>query len=157
MNEEELIAFRDTALLPSDAGEYADDLMDILNRIPAGWGKWISCGPGWYPLLAETNKKMRHLNPNYEIYQVKEKFGTLRFYWGIPAEDESWQALSDDVSNTIYDIMMDISHQAENRSAYICESCGALGKTRVRHHWYKTLCAICAIEQKYPLEEWEVF
>ena len=147
--------FRDDVNLPDDAGEYREDLLDILDRVPIGWGKWISCDKGWYKLLVDTNRKMKMMWPQYEIHQVKEKYGTLRFYWGISSEDENWQELSDDVSNTIYDIMMDISHQAENRSAYICESCGAHGKTRVRRYWYKTLCAPCAIEQKYPLEDWE--
>jgi len=34
--------FRDTPHIPEDAGEYADDLKDILERIPVGWGRWIS-------------------------------------------------------------------------------------------------------------------
>lgn len=147
--------FRDTPHIPDDAGEYADDLLDIMNRIPIGWGRWISCDKGWYKLLADTNRKMKMMWPQYEIHQVKEKFGTLRFYWGISSEDENWAAMNEDVRNTVYDIMNDIESAAENRSAYICESCGKYGKTRDRGHWLKTLCAPCAIEQNYPLEEWE--
>ena len=66
--------------IPKDAGNYKDDLRDILSRIPRGWGWWISCNKGWYPLLAETNDRLRALDPNYEVHQVKEKFGTLRYY-----------------------------------------------------------------------------
>lgn len=147
--------FRDTPHVPEDAGEYAADLVDILNRIPIGWGRWISCGPGWYKLLAETNRKMALMFPNYEIHQVKEKFGTLRFYWGIPFEDAAWAELGDDTSSIVYDIMEDIANQADHRSGYICETCGRYGNTRVRNYWYRTLCAPCAVEQNYPLEEWE--
>ena len=89
--------FRDDVHLPEDAGEYTDDLLDIMNRIPIGWGRWISCDKGWYKLLADTNRKMKMMWPQYEIHQVKEKFGTLRFYWGIPYEDENWVAMNDDV------------------------------------------------------------
>lgn len=147
--------FRDTPHIPENAGEYEGDLKDILNRVPIGWGRWISCDKGWYKLLAETNRKMKMMWPQYEIHQVKEKYGTLRFYWGVPFEDENWQAMNEDVRNTVHGIMEDIAYQAEHRSGYICETCGGHGKTRVRNHWYKTLCATCAIDQNYPLEEWE--
>ena len=147
--------FRDDPHLPEDSGEYAEDLQNIIDRIPIGWGKWISCDKGWYKLLAETNRKMKMMWPQYEIHQVKEKYGTLRFYWGIPSEDENWQAMNEDVRNITYEIMYDIAAQAEHRSEYICETCGGLGKTRVRNYWYKTLCKSCAIEQNYPLEDWE--
>ena len=146
---------RDDPHLPSDAGEYAEVLKEILDRIPNGWGKWISCDKGWYKLLADTNRKMKLMWPNYEIHQVKEKFGTLRFYWGIPFEDAAWADMNDDIANTVYDIMHDIEFSAEHASAHICENCGKYGKTRDRNHWYKTLCALCAIEKGYPLEDWE--
>ena len=147
--------FRDSPHVPEDAGEYEEDLREILNRIPVGWGRWISCDKGWYKLLADTNRKMKMMWPQYEIHQVKEKFGTLRFYWGINSEDENWAAMNEDVRNTVYGIMNDIERSVEYASANICETCGKYGKTRVRNYWYKTLCAPCAIEQKYPLEEWE--
>ena len=147
--------FRDTPHVPEDAGEYEEDLKEILDRIPIGWGKWISCDKGWHKLLAETNRKMKLMWPNYEIHQVKEKFGTLRFYWGVPFEDAAWADMNDDIAETVHSIMEDIAYQAEHRSAYICETCGGHGKTRDRGHWLKTLCAPCAIEQGYPLEEWE--
>jgi len=98
---------------------------------------------------------MKMMCPTYEIHQVKEKFGTLRFYWGIPFEDAAWAELDDDTARTVYDIMQDIAGQAENQSAYICESCGKYGKTRTSGYWLRTLCAPCAIDQEYPLEEWE--
>lgn len=141
MSNEELIKFRDTPYLPHDAGEYADDLMDILNRIPEGWGRWISCGPGWYPLLAETNRKMKYLLPNYEIHQVKEKYGTLRFYWGAECE-----------SSILAEIMYDIEYAAENKSASICETCGKYGKIRYGG-WIRTLCDTHAEENGYLVEE----
>lgn len=67
---------------PDDAGVWAEDLADILGRIPDGWGRSIACGPGWYPILAHLNERIRRLAPHYEVHQVKEKYGTLRFYYG---------------------------------------------------------------------------
>jgi hypothetical protein len=70
--------------VPEDAGEHAAGLERILRRIPDGWGRWIGCDAGWYPLLVELDQKLAALLPEYEIHQVKEKYGTLRFYWGMP-------------------------------------------------------------------------
>lgn len=67
--------------IPEDAGEYADALRGILVRIPNGWGRWISCGRGWYPILAELAAELATLLPRYRVYQVKEKFAGLRFCW----------------------------------------------------------------------------
>jgi hypothetical protein len=65
--------------LPEDAGEWAGGLERILHRIPAGCGRWIDCGPGWYPILVGLDLRLAELAPGYEVYQVKEKFGTLRY------------------------------------------------------------------------------
>lgn len=66
--------------IPEDAGEHADDLRRILARIPDGWGRWISCASGWFPMVIELDRKLAELIPDYELHQVKEKFGTLRYY-----------------------------------------------------------------------------
>lgn len=73
--------FADALEIPEDAGEYAEALRRILVRIPDGWGRWIRCERGWYPLLAELDADLAVLLPRYEIHQVKEKFGGLRLYW----------------------------------------------------------------------------
>lgn len=83
MNES-LESMRDTVHVPEDAGEYAKDLERILLRIPDGWGRWISCDKGWYPLIIELDQKLAEIFPDYELHQVKEKFGTLRYYIGFP-------------------------------------------------------------------------
>ena len=70
--------------VPEDAGEYEEGLRKILRRIPLRWGRWISCGKGWYPLLIELDQKLAEVFPDYELHQVKEKFGTLRYYIGMP-------------------------------------------------------------------------
>jgi hypothetical protein len=72
----------DTMHIPEDAGEHAEALAAMLRRIPDGWGRWIRCGRGWYPLVVELDEQLRQLLPDYVIHQVKEKFGCLRFYWG---------------------------------------------------------------------------
>lgn len=69
---------------PSTDSGLIDGLERIKNRIPPGWGRWISCGPGWYALLVKLDEDLSALVPDYEVHQVKEKYGTLRFYVGFP-------------------------------------------------------------------------
>ncbi len=68
--------------VPSDAGDYEDTLRALLERIPDGWGRWIQCGPGWYPILARLNERLEEFDPGYQILQIKEKFGTFASTWG---------------------------------------------------------------------------
>lgn len=42
------------------------------------WG--IACGNGWFDLLWRLSEDLEKLNPALVASQVKEKFGTLRFY-----------------------------------------------------------------------------
>lgn len=73
----------DATFIPDDAGDYTEGLSNILRRIPPGWGRWISCGAGWYPLLVQLDADISAIAPDYEVHQVKEKFGGLRFYFGL--------------------------------------------------------------------------
>jgi hypothetical protein len=62
----------------------AEALAALLNRIPDGWARVASCGPGWHPLLLQLDAQLSELEPAYIVYQIKEKFGGLRFYFGVP-------------------------------------------------------------------------
>lgn len=74
----------DTVNVPEDAGEYADGLRKILERIPPNWGRWVSCSKGWYPLLIALDEELNAIFPDYQVHQVKEKFAGLRYYIGFP-------------------------------------------------------------------------
>jgi hypothetical protein len=38
-------------------------------------------GEGWMPIILDLNEKLTKLDPEYRIMQIKEKFGTLRYYF----------------------------------------------------------------------------
>jgi hypothetical protein len=54
--------------LPENAGEYAEGLSKIMDRIPDGWGRWISHGKGWYKLVCDTDEMLSFIDPDYEIH-----------------------------------------------------------------------------------------
>jgi ribosomal protein L37E len=116
--------------VPDDAGPYAPALERIVRRIPDGWGRWISLDAGWYPIVSSLDERLAAIDPDYILHQVKEKFGTLRYY--CTTRPGHWEAFK----NLIGD--------AERTSAITCERCGEPGALHHSPHRIKTLCATCA-------------
>lgn len=127
---------------------------EIRLSIDPQWGQWVSCDEGWHDLVIDTDRRMRLMWPQYEIHQIKEKFGTLRFYWGIPMSDE-WDALSEEMRKDIQAIMLAIENDAELRSESTCEKCGDYAHLRNSKYWVKTLCSTHALEEGYEISEYE--
>lgn len=44
--------------------------------------------PEWADLLREAHAQLEELAPGYNIAQIKDKFGGLRYYWDCPT---SWR------------------------------------------------------------------
>lgn len=43
-------------------------------------------GDPWYRIIKRTHERLEELIPGYNIRQIKEKFGGLRFYYDLPEE-----------------------------------------------------------------------
>lgn len=128
--------------IPKDAGEYADALRGIMERIPDGWGRWIDCGKGWYPLIVELDARLAEIDPDYEVHQAKEKYGSLRYYTSTKGT-ESFDGP-----------FFDLIRGAERRSESICEICGSdKGVLCQRGSWLKTLCPECATQNEYSVHK----
>ncbi|MBJ7337150.1 hypothetical protein [Mycolicibacterium sp.] len=126
---------RNALHIPADAGEHAAAIETILRRIPDGWGRWISVDAGWYPLVIATDARLAALDPAHRVHQIKEKFGTLRYYY--------WPS-SEDASPELLDAMDAITDDAQRASAITCERCGEPGVLQRTRYWAKTLCGSCA-------------
>ena len=101
------------------------------------WG--FECGDGWFNILNQLMSNIQHHidwnNQNFEkgykqykqvsqvtLDQVKEKFGTLRFYYS---------GGDDEISGMV--------RMAESMSGVTCEECGNPGKCR-GSGWMYTAC-----------------
>jgi len=84
----------------------------------------FECGDGWFDLLKELSEKIE--NHDVVASQVKEKYGTLRFYLMGGATDEVW----------------DLIDEAEEESGKICEECGQPGKL-IDGGWLSVRCEAC--------------
>ena len=75
-------------------------------------------GAGWNDLVNDTLDRLFAVDPDLEILQVKEKFGTLRLYYHTEFDHGTPQAML--IGTTVRD--------AEMRSERICEQCGLPGQ-----------------------------
>jgi hypothetical protein len=39
----------------------------------------VDCGQGWWPIIAQLDRDIAAVESAYEVHQIKEKFGGLRF------------------------------------------------------------------------------
>lgn len=134
--------------------------MEIRKKLEAkftkGWIPTIDCGPGWDWILEDLDRKLSYLDFNYKLNQVKEKFGTLRFYY------EPLVA-----KKVVRDLMEDAVTIAEQLSAATCETCGNSSRVsipdkgvkydptvglKVCGGWYKTLCNGCAEAEGFKVQ-----
>ena len=88
-------------------------------------------GEGWHPIIRELEKKLNALDPEYELDQVKEKFGGLRYYAHTTKD------------GIVVDQFQYLIDEAEEQTFHICEMCGEPGEchaTTGLSTWLKTLC-----------------
>lgn len=142
--------------VPDDAGEHAEALRRMLLRIPNGWGRWIGCSRGWYPILVELDEQLASLLPGYELHQVKEKYGGLRFYWDpgerVTDPDDHEGAAHLAALDRRTELAEQLVEAAEGRASATCELCGQRGQpccTPGPYPWYQTLCPDCAQQRGY--------
>lgn len=111
------------------------------------WNKFISHQPEWmYKTYKAKNYRREFKNKRFYIHmpswagqasQVKEKFGTLRFY--LHSETDKMSTYVD---------------YAERLTENLCETCGKYGKLRGKG-WYYTSCEEHAKEQDKEKESVE--
>lgn len=105
------------------------------------WG--FECGSGWFNIIDTLCSQIQHhvdwKSKNLPVEeveslqvvasQVKEKFGTLRFYY--------------DGGDEVIEGMICM---AEAMTGKTCEDCGAPGR-RYTNGWHRTLCNSCEVNR----------
>ena len=101
------------------------------------WG--FECDDGWYELIYSLCDKIQAYIDEVKCQQViatqvKEKFGSLRFYTAFDLLNE------DDVIDDIhYDAIQAMINTASEESLKTCEATGGYGTLNKRGSWLKTL------------------
>lgn len=125
------------------------------------WG--IECGDGWFQILdalcsvitnSVENINYRHSdtvpNLNFVIHaaQVKQKYGSLRFYIDVRWNNSEnfYETLSDEVKNDIKrttETVYGAIAMAERMTIIVCENCGQPGKINNGFGWLRCECEGC--------------
>ena len=98
------------------------------------------CSDGWFDLLdglcGEVAAVYDKAGVPVDIIvdQIKEKFGTLRFYYHFASPKEK----------PFRRQIKDIVDKWEERSEETCENCGKPGTLRTDRYWIQTLCDECS-------------
>lgn len=99
--------------------------------IPNGWMNLIDdlC-KDISTILEESYSKFPQTdeNPGFSILQIKEKFGSLRFYFNVISEDV-----------LLYDKIQNLVDAAEVKSETVCEATGKDGKMCKKGLYFHTL------------------
>lgn len=93
---------------------------------------YFECHDGWFDLIDKCAKQITELDKSIVASQVKEKYGTLRFYI-CPTESDN------------FDKVCEIIATYEDKSASTCEMCGGLGTLKKKLGWYRTICNLCSL------------
>ena len=97
--------------------------------VPEYW-KSIDVDEGWYQIIVDCDKELTAIDPNYGVYQIKEKFGGLRYYM-TPCNDTTKEQ-----RNKMYEVI-------SKYEAIAARTCEATGKPGVLMKsiggWLKTL------------------
>lgn len=104
---------------------------------------YFECNSGWQNIIAEAASVIEEYNRTVEnqenwvtASQVKEKFGTLRFYI------DTWQIAEDKYAEIAAAVA-----EAERKSKTTCEACGSPeGTLRLQNRYHRvTLCDKCNV------------
>lgn len=136
----DLDAMRDKIHMPADSEGFEDGLRRIMRRIPDGWGRWIGCSRGWYPIIIELDQALAAIDPGYQVHQVKEKLGGLRVYYSTEVEGAREQM----------DALVDAAEEMCERTCELCGEPGVLHTTS--HGWLSTVCVACAAASKHDYQ-----
>ena len=98
-----------------------------ITKFAGHYKSYFPVGNGWRPIVEKLVKDIMAIAPDTEISQIKEKFGTLRFY------------CSGDGGDKIYKLI----EKAEQESAKTCEQCGTKENVTTKGDWILTLCKTC--------------
>lgn len=111
-------------------------------------------GPGWLHIIERLDDRLSEIDPNYDIDQIKQKFGGLRYYFGT--NQRGWEKLrllgkwgyqnKCRRQNKMYELVEQAMHEAWRT----CECCGTTDSVTTNPRGcIQTLCKECRDEGKF--------
>lgn len=99
----------------------------LKHKIKPPYHQFVEVDEGWYQLIIDCDKELSEIDPKYDLLQIKEKFGCLRYYF--QPSDGGFREKMDAVVN-----------KYEKLASETCEATGGQGVLmKSVGNWYKTL------------------
>jgi hypothetical protein len=95
----------------------SDLLTCVLDKIDNFYPKLIDVDEGWHQIVIDCDKELTAIDPNYKIFQVKQKFGGLRYY----------MTPSNNTTSEQRDKMHEVIAKYEKVASCTCEATGKPG------------------------------
>lgn len=114
----------------------------------------LCCGLGWREIVFKLTDEIDTIWEGYkgkkgrncwEIHQIKEKFGLLRYYVECPRDEED--------ASRRREKTWDVISAVQEASARICERCGKEGHLVTLNLYMATVCSDCAARWKERSEK----
>ena len=100
---------------------------ELKKKIVPEYWKSIDVDEGWYRIIVDCDKELTAIDPNYQIFQIKQKFGGLRYYVQ-PSQSDTLKAMNEVISK--YEAIAAKTCEATGKPGILMKSIGG---------WYKTL------------------
>ena len=102
----------------------------LKNKFLPNYYKSVDVDEGWYQIVVDCNNLLTEIDPDYQIAQIKQKFGGLRYYFQ-----------PSDVNNgELYVKMNAVVLAYEKIASITCEATGKPGVLmKSKGGWVKTL------------------
>lgn len=114
-----------------DAGEFAAELQEMVDRMPAGLE---NVEPGWYPLLVRCWRQLKANEPDVVPVEVKEKFGELRI--AVATKDPALRAR--------HGLAIGWARKQSRRTCQLCGGRASLKDDGLRPGRPTRLCPACS-------------
>jgi len=124
------------------------------RKQPNGWCD-VSVNDGWKTLVCDLVDAIDATGIEWWPVQIKEKFGTLRFYVEIGDGPSLEHILYFKDYKQMVKVAQKLIEEAQSKSAEICEDCGAAGAETYRKSLIATLCKPCfkKAEERWAKEQ----
>ena len=120
--------------------ELQQQIENLKTKIVSGYVVAITVDEGWYQLVIDCDSELVTIDPNYKIFQIKEKFGQLRYYMSPSPTTTTEQR----------NIMFEITRKYEEISSRTCEATGKPGiLMKSSRGWLRTLNPEFAATKSY--------
>lgn len=107
--------------------EFNQKITLLKSKIKPPYLPYVDVDEGWYQLVLDCDKELSEIDPKYDLQQIKEKFGGLRYYFQ-PSDP------------SLRDVMDAVVAKYEEIASKTCEATGGHGVLmKSIGNWYKTL------------------